>query len=67
MNAAVGHCSFCNKPASDVFRLIAGPSCNICSECVGRSANMIAEELQKTAADILTLGPVPPDAQGGAA
>lgn len=52
-----GQCSFCGKGAQDVFRLIAGPACMICSECVGRSANMIATELQKAAAELLTLPP----------
>lgn len=52
-----GNCSFCGKGAKDVFRLVAGPSCMICSECIGRSANMIAAELQKTAAELLTLPP----------
>jgi ATP-dependent protease Clp ATPase subunit len=61
-----GNCSFCGKAAHEVFRLIAGPTCNICSECVGRSANMIAAELQEAAAEILTLQPLPPESQGGA-
>lgn len=52
-----GNCSFCGKRHDEVFRLIASDGCKICSECVGRSANMIAAELQKAAADILTLPP----------
>lgn len=59
------NCSFCGKPASEVFRLIAGPSCNICSECIGRAANMIATELRESSAQILALKPVPPDEESG--
>ena len=28
------HCNFCTKPASDVKKLIAGPSVYICDECI---------------------------------
>jgi hypothetical protein len=45
--------------------MIAGPACNICSECVARSANMIAAELREVATQILSLKPIPPDAEGG--
>lgn len=50
---ADGNCSFCGKRATDVFRLIAGPSCAICSECVGRSANIVAEEYRNIAKEVL--------------
>ncbi|MEY9806955.1 ATP-dependent protease Clp ATPase subunit [Bradyrhizobium elkanii] len=56
-----GNCSFCGKRHDEVFRLIAGPTCMICNECIGRMANMIAAELQTVAADIIALPPpLPP-------
>jgi len=42
-----GNCSFCGKSSHEVFRLIAGPTCSICSECVGIACNMIADEYRK--------------------
>lgn len=59
-----GNCSFCGKGHDEVFRLIDGPTCKICSECVGRCANMIAAEYLKAAAD-LRFPPLPPESQGG--
>lgn len=47
-----GNCSFCGKSHADVFRLITSDSCKICSECVGRCANMIAEEFRQVARDL---------------
>jgi ATP-dependent Clp protease ATP-binding subunit ClpX len=58
------NCSFCGKSAHEVFRLIAGPSCSICNECVGRAANMIAEELRVAAERLLAL---PKASSGGEA
>lgn len=55
-----GNCSFCGKPHEEVYRLIAGPSCNICNECVGRCCNMIASELQGSANILLALNATPP-------
>jgi ATP-dependent protease Clp ATPase subunit len=49
------NCSFCGKPPTEVFRIIASPSCAICNECVGRSANMIAEELRVVAERLIKL------------
>ena len=34
-------CSFCGKAQSDVAKLIAGPSCYICNECVALCATLI--------------------------
>jgi ATP-dependent protease Clp ATPase subunit len=51
-----GNCSFCGKPHTEVFRLITSNGCKICSECVGRCANMIAEEFRQVARDL----PFPP-------
>jgi hypothetical protein len=36
-------CSFCNKTAADVRKLIAGPAVFICDECV-QACNQILEE-----------------------
>jgi ATP-dependent Clp protease ATP-binding subunit ClpX len=55
-----GNCSFCGKRHHEVFRLIAGPSCSVCSECIGRMANMIATELQTVASKIIALPPAEP-------
>jgi ATP-dependent protease Clp ATPase subunit len=52
-----GNCSFCGKRHDEVFRLITGPTCKICSECVGRCANQIAAEFQKIAEDLQFRGP----------
>jgi ATP-dependent protease Clp ATPase subunit len=57
-----GNCSFCGKRHDEVFRLITSNGCKICSECVGRCANMIAEELGKVAQD---LSFPPPAGPGG--
>lgn len=49
---ADGTCSFCGKRAEEVFRLISSNGCKICSECIGRCANMIAEEFQQVVRDM---------------
>ena len=39
-------CSFCNKPQSQVRKLIAGPNGTyICDECIGICSEIIEEEL----------------------
>lgn len=38
------NCSFCGKGRNDVEKLIAGPDCYICNECVKLCANIISEE-----------------------
>lgn len=52
-----GNCSFCGKSHDQVFRLITSDGCKICNECIGRCANIVAAELNKVAADIITLPP----------
>ena len=39
-------CSFCGKPATEVERIVAGPTpaVAICSECIALCAQIIAEE-----------------------
>ncbi len=39
-------CSFCGRAQEDVKKLIAGPSVNICDECVGLCNEIIADELR---------------------
>ena len=41
-------CSFCNKPQSQVRKLIAGPAGSyICDECVEVCTEILEEELRK--------------------
>lgn len=47
-----GNCSFCGKNSTQVFRLITTDGVKICNECVGRCANIIADELKKVAHEI---------------
>lgn len=62
-----GNCSFCGKRHDEVFRLITSDGCKICNECVGRCANMIADELNRVAADLIFIPPSsPPDTDPGA-
>jgi ribosomal protein L37AE/L43A len=39
------HCSFCQKPKTEVARLVSGPTVHICNECVGLCEEIFAEEL----------------------
>ena len=41
---AVLRCSFCDKSAKDVRKLIAGPTVSICDECVEVCNDIIAED-----------------------
>lgn len=47
-----GNCSFCGKRPDEVFRVISSDGCKICNECIGRCANMIAEEFKQVAKDM---------------
>jgi ATP-dependent Clp protease ATP-binding subunit ClpX len=42
------NCSFCGKSESEVKTLIAGPSANICDECVEKFNEIIAEDSDET-------------------
>ena len=42
-------CSFCNRSAEEVERLITGPDVHICNECVVMCNDILAEETTKTA------------------
>jgi hypothetical protein len=36
-------CSFCQRPASEVRKLVAGPGVYICDRCVETAAQIVAE------------------------
>lgn len=38
------HCSFCDKPETDVAKLIAGPAVYICDHCVDLCNEIIEDE-----------------------
>jgi ribosomal protein L37AE/L43A len=42
----IASCSFCDKPNTDVERLVAGAGVYICNECVELSATLIADTAQ---------------------
>jgi hypothetical protein len=42
-------CSFCNKPSTEVQKLVAGPGVHICDECVDLAESIIAEYRDKPA------------------
>ncbi len=42
------YCSFCSKSQHEVRKLIAGPTVNICDECVVLCEEIIKEEIQAT-------------------
>lgn len=39
-------CNFCSKSIDKVFMLIAGPSVNICNECLVKSLDILTEEIR---------------------
>ena len=42
------HCNFCGKSQKEVKKLIAGPGCYICDECIELCNDIISEDAQKT-------------------
>lgn len=38
-------CSFCGKTQSQARKLIAGPTCHICDECVKLCQEILADEV----------------------
>ena len=42
-------CSFCNKPAEDVHKLIFGPTVSICDECVEVCVDMLVDDARAEA------------------
>ena len=59
------HCSFCGICQRDTLVLIAGPDdIYICSQCVALCANIVSDQLDKTASKIYC-GPLPAMVCGG--
>lgn len=42
---SITSCSFCRKSASEVEKIVQGPSIGICNECVGLAANLCGYSL----------------------
>lgn len=40
-------CNFCEKKQADVKKLIAGPGCYICNECIDKCNEVVAEDKQR--------------------
>ena len=55
----VKHCSFCGKSQQEVNKLIAGPNVYICDECVELCNEIIRDELQEAAAEVMGDLPTP--------
>ncbi|WP_395375088.1 ATP-dependent Clp protease ATP-binding subunit ClpX [Marinicella sp. W31] len=55
----VKHCSFCGKSQQEVNKLIAGPNVYVCDECVELCNEIIRDELQEAAAEVMGDLPTP--------
>jgi ATP-dependent Clp protease ATP-binding subunit ClpX len=55
------HCSFCGRSASQVDRIITGPSVHICNECVKLCNEVLAEQKKQTPSWEGGAIPKPPD------
>lgn len=44
------HCNFCSKSQKEVKKLISGPGCYICDECIELCNDIIYEDAQKSSA-----------------
>ncbi|MBD5803344.1 ATP-dependent Clp protease ATP-binding subunit ClpX [Azoarcus sp. Aa7] len=53
------HCSFCGKSATEVRKLIAGPSVFICDECIDLCNDIVREEAAKATAFAIADGDRP--------
>jgi hypothetical protein len=47
----IASCSFCEKPSTEVARLVAGPGVFICNECVELSATIMADAASTTSGE----------------
>ena len=47
------HCSFCGKGQDQVRKLVAGPDVYICDECIGLCNDIIIEELDDEAPQVM--------------
>jgi ATP-dependent Clp protease ATP-binding subunit ClpX len=54
-------CSFCNRNAEEVERLITGPNVYICNECVLMCNDILAEEMTRSALTTVEDLPTPPE------
>ncbi len=52
-------CSFCNRSAEEVERLITGPNVHICNECVIMCNDILAEEMTKNSLTSVERLPTP--------
>ncbi len=52
-------CSFCGKSKESVKKFISGPSVYICNECVSLCNEILAEEVEREAAEAVPSIPVP--------
>lgn len=48
----MSNCSFCGKRSDEVFRIISSDGSKVCNECIGKMADMIADEYRKVAKDV---------------
>ncbi|MEI8346237.1 MAG: ClpX C4-type zinc finger protein, partial [Pseudomonadota bacterium] len=46
------HCNFCGKSQKEVKKLIAGPGCYICDECIELCNDIIYEDSVKSAGKV---------------
>lgn len=60
--AKPGKCSFCNRTAGQVSRIIQGPGVSICDECIRYCSELIEEEIPVEQGEVLpvTERPIPP-------
>ncbi len=58
-NDGLNRCEFCGKDEHQVRRLVKGPSCAICDECIRLCAQIIQEDMAKDAADQRVSLPAP--------
>jgi ATP-dependent Clp protease ATP-binding subunit ClpX len=57
-------CSFCGKSKESVKKFISGPNVYICNECISLCNEILAEEVERSAADSITHTPKPTDIKG---
>ncbi|MBM3264532.1 MAG: ATP-dependent Clp protease ATP-binding subunit ClpX [candidate division Zixibacteria bacterium] len=54
-------CSFCNRSAEEVDRLITGPNVYICNDCVMMCNDILAEEMTRNTLTTVDRLPTPPE------
>ena len=60
--AKPGKCSFCNRTAGQVSRIIQGPGVSICDECIRYCSELLEEETPVEQGEVLPVSerPIPP-------